>query len=159
MSSSRWKVLLWVTLVASALVALGVVQAMAKSSAPNTEPSHSKFAENGSGSIQAAARGTTLLWAVVDSDGRLARDEGARDADRLEPGRYEVLFNQNVRNCAYVASIGLSTSEGTATPGQISTSGRKGDRNGVFVSTQDSKGAEASRSFHLAVFCPTQSNQ
>ena len=156
MLSIRWKLLLSMALVASALVALGVAQAMARSSAPNTQPSQSKFADNGSGSFQAAATSTTLLWAVVDSDGHLARDEGARDAKRLEPGRYEVLFNQNVRNCAYVASLGLSTSEGAATPGQISTAGRSGARNGVFVSTQDSSGALASRSFHLAVFCPTR---
>jgi hypothetical protein len=155
MSSSRWKVLLLVALVAGALVALGVAQAMAKGSAPNTQPSQSKFANNGSGSVQAAAR-STVLWAVVDFEGHLARDEGARDANRLSTGRYEVLFNQNVRNCAYVASIGLSTSQGAATPGQISTAGRNGARNGVFVSTQDSSGALANRSFHLAVFCPVQ---
>ena len=156
MSSSRWKVLLSMALVVSALVALGVAQVMAKSNAPNTQPSQSKFADNGSGSVQAAATSTRLLWAVVDGDGRLARDEGARDADRLSPGRYEVLFNRNVRNCAYVASIGLSGHEGVASPGQISTAGRNGARNGVFVSTQNSSGGDASRSFHLAVFCPTQ---
>jgi hypothetical protein len=156
MSSSRWKVLLSMALVASALVALGVAQAMAKSSAPNTQPSQSKFADDGSGSFQAATTRTSLLWAVVDGDGRLARDKGARDANRLSPGRYEVLFNQNVRNCAYVASIGLSAHQGVASPGQISTSGRFGARNGVFVATQNSSGADASRSFHLAVFCPTR---
>jgi hypothetical protein len=157
MSPSRWRILLVVASVAGVLVALGVAQATVEpNAAPNTQPSPSRFADDGSESIQAAVTRQTLLWAVVNSDGSLARDKGARDANRIATGQYEVLFDQRVSNCAYVASIGIDTSQGSATPGEISTAARSGARNGVFVATQNSSGADASRSFHLAVFCPAR---
>jgi hypothetical protein len=92
-------------------------------------------------------------YAVVDSDGTLARGRGAVDAQRVGQGGYEVIFFRGVRNCAYVATIGLSGSEGTSQPGEITVVGRIGNSRGVFLTTHDSTGAFADRGFHLQVSC------
>ena len=155
--SSKWSVLLTamaaVVFAGFLLMAYGFAQTSAHNSA-NSQPSKSRFAAEGSGDFQASATNRNVLWAVVSSDGRLARDKGARDANRLRTGNYEVIFERNVRSCAYVATIGLPGAEGMASPGQISTVGRLGARNGVFVATQNSSGGRASRGFHLVVNCP-----
>lgn len=94
------------------------------------------------------------LWAVVNEDGTLARGFHAVSAAAAgSAGSYEVIFDRNVRNCAYVATIGLSGSSGTPGPGEIGVVGRNGNVNGVFVKTYDSTGAIATRGFHLAVHC------
>jgi ABC-type antimicrobial peptide transport system permease subunit len=93
------------------------------------------------------------FWAVVNSDGTLARDRGAVSSQRFTNGEYEVIFSRNVRNCAYVATIGLSGSFGISPPGEITVVGRFGNRRGVYVTTHDSTGAFADRSFHLQVSC------
>jgi hypothetical protein len=69
------------------------------------------------------------------------------------PGGYEVIFFRGVRNCAYVATIGLSGSQGVEAPGETTVVGRFENRRGVFVSTHDSTGAFAPRGFHLQVSC------
>jgi hypothetical protein len=94
-----------------------------------------------------------VFWAVVNSDGTLARDRGAVSAQRFAPGQYEVIFSRNVRNCAYVATIGLSGAENVSAPGEITVVGRFGNRRGVFVTTHDSTGTFADRGFHLQVSC------
>ena len=50
------------------------------------------------------------LFAVVEPDGRLARGCGAVSSQKvdIEVGAYEVIFDRNVRDCAYVATIGIS---------------------------------------------------
>ena len=157
MVSSKWSVLLvGVAALAFAgvlLIGSGFAQTPVQDTA-NSQPSESRFADDGSGDFQASAANASVLWAVVSSDGRLVRDKGAQDANRVGTGRYEVIFARNVRSCAYIASIGLPGAEGVAPPGQISTAGRNGARNGVFVATQNSSGGRASRGFHLVVNCP-----
>jgi hypothetical protein len=63
-----------------------------------------------------------------------------------------VIFNRNVRNCAYVATIG-DQADGQQPPGEITVATRNGNNNGVFVSTHDSAGVAADRDFHLIVIC------
>jgi len=94
--------------------------------------------------------GSSALWAVVRVEGTLARGSHATSAD-IFGGGYKVLFDQDVTNCAYVASIGGSTF--TVMDGEISATRLVGNANGVFVATFDSTGANASRPFHLAVHC------
>ena len=68
-------------------------------------------------------------------------------------GLYEVIFNQNVTACTYVASIG-NAAPGLLTPiGQASVVPRNGNANGVGVATVDSAGAAADLAFHLIVVC------
>ena len=105
----------------------------------------------------AAARATGTLFAVVNGfDGTLARGAGAVSAAKIPgfTGAYEVLFNQDVDRGAFLATIGLSATSGQEVPGEIVVNLRVGTTNGVFVQTSDSSGADADRSFHLAVVLP-----
>ena len=66
-----------------------------------------------------------------------------------------MIFNRNVRDCVYVATIGLCGFVGaTIPPGEISTVGRVSNPNGVFVVTADSAGVAQDKPFYLEVQCP-----
>jgi hypothetical protein len=93
----------------------------------------------------------STFFAVVNADGTLARGFRAASSQRLGLGNYEVVFNREVGNAAYVASIGLSGAIGAATPGEITVVGRAGNPKGVFVTTHSSAGAPADAGFHIAV--------
>ncbi|MGE5764303.1 MAG: hypothetical protein ACM3ZF_10630 [Mycobacterium leprae] len=71
---------------------------------------------------------------------------------RLGVGFYQVIFNRNVSNCAYVATIG-DQANGQQPPGEITVATRAGNNNGVFVSTHNSAGGAADLDFHLVVIC------
>jgi hypothetical protein len=105
----------------------------------------------------------TQLWAVIRSDGTIARQSGAvTNATPLSAaGQYLVTFNRDVRACAYQATIGasvnLTTVWSTVPPGHASvsfgavwTSQNPGT---VVVEAYDSAGTRAQRDFHLVVFC------
>jgi hypothetical protein len=94
------------------------------------------------------------LFAVVNSNGSLARGLGAvssRGTGLI--GNYEVIFNRDVRNCAYVATIGRFNT-GVAAPGEITVASRGGNNNGVFLTLKDSAGNRRAEGFHLVVTCP-----
>jgi hypothetical protein len=98
------------------------------------------------------AGSVTKLTAVVNASGSIARSQGTTSAGRLQAGAYEVIFNQNVSACTYVATLGSATT--SAQPaGMISVASRSGNANGVLVVTFDDFGAPTDRSFHLAVVC------
>ena len=61
------------------------------------------------------AGSVTKLTAVVNASGSLARSQGTTSAGHVGTGLYEVIFNQNVTACTYVASVGNPTS-GSPTP-------------------------------------------
>lgn len=97
----------------------------------------------------------TSLWAVVNAKGELVRGgTGTVSATALlEPGDFEVVFNRNVSNCAYIATLG-SPEAGATFAGMIAVATRLGNPNAVFVETFAEKGKAAiSEPFHLAVFC------
>ncbi|MBP0018610.1 MAG: glycoside hydrolase family 18 protein [Cyanobacteria bacterium SBLK] len=97
----------------------------------------------------------TELFAVVNLDGTLARGFGAVSSQRLSTGAYEVIFNRNVRNCAYVATVGLAGSSGATEPAAVSVVGRYNNVNGVYVATSGfSLGTQKDEPFHLIVQCP-----
>jgi hypothetical protein len=92
-------------------------------------------------------------FAVVGANGVIARGRGlASNPVRTGAGRYQLIFNRDVRGCAYVATQGVIGAT-TPGPGQIGTSALASNPNGVFVRTFDSQGAPADRSFHLIVSC------
>jgi hypothetical protein len=91
------------------------------------------------------------LFAVVDSAGSLARNCGAVNSDNLAVGDYRVLFNQDVSNCAWVATIGLP-GVGIPPTGQVSVAGLA-NLNGVAIRTSGDRGAAVNLPFHLAVHC------
>ncbi|MFK3983834.1 hypothetical protein ACI2K4_26070 [Micromonospora sp. NPDC050397] len=91
------------------------------------------------------------FFAVVNSNGTLARGYGAVSSTRLAVGQYQVVFNHDLRGSAYVGTLGLAGSVGGSPSGEIAVVGRNGVNNGVFVQTFSSAGVAADRGFHLAV--------
>jgi hypothetical protein len=100
----------------------------------------------------------TTLWAVVNNSnngGTLVRGgTGTLSATALlEPGAFEVVFDRDVSECAYIATLG-SPEAGTTSAGMIAVATRLGNPDAVFVETFGEKGKPSgSESFHLAVFC------
>jgi hypothetical protein len=91
------------------------------------------------------------FYAVVNSNGTLARGFQAVSSTRLVTGAYQVLFSHDITGSAYVGTIGLPGTSGSSPSGEIAVVGRAGAPNGVFVQTFDSAGKAADRSFHLAI--------
>jgi hypothetical protein len=93
----------------------------------------------------------TVMWAVVNSNGSLARSSGGVSSSAINTGTYDVEFSRNVTACAYSATIG-STGTGTAL-GQIGEASRSGHPNGVYVETANTSGATTAEPFHVMVVC------
>jgi hypothetical protein len=89
---------------------------------------------------------------VVTSAGLVARGRGVSSASRTAPGRYQVIFDRDVRTCTYVASVG---DQGGAAPaaGLVETAQLASNVNGVSLRTQNSAGNPTDRPFHLIVSC------
>lgn len=102
-----------------------------------------------------AGSGVKVFFAVVNSDGSLARGKGATGSFSLSAGSgdYEVDFNRDVTGCAYVATLGNATA-GTAPNGFITDAARAGNPDAVFVKTSNTAGAAADIQFHLVIACP-----
>jgi hypothetical protein len=92
-------------------------------------------------------------FAVVNSNGSLARGNCMVRSAKMGTGWYEVIFNGSVRNCLYSATIGSAGSVGSPPKGQIGVIGRATDVRGVWVETTTSGGSYTNLGFHLAVFC------
>ena len=89
-------------------------------------------------------------WAVINADGTFRRGSGNFSAftRRLNTGQYQIAFDINVRNCAYVAT----TTDGFA--GQTGVrEGSSGFSSDVEVFTTDSAGNAANLPFHVIVTC------
>jgi hypothetical protein len=92
------------------------------------------------------------LWAIVNPSGSLSRSSGTTSTGRLGLGQYEVIFNQDVQNCIYQATVGDAGVISGAL-GMTSVGRRSGNANGVRVNTRNQNGAAADRGFHLIVVC------
>src|SRR5262245_44081008 len=91
----------------------------------------------------------TALWAVVNTDGTMARGSHVTSTQKLEPqfitagvgptaagdGAYEVVFDRDVSDCAYVATLGSANVSDVLGRGGVSVSPRFANVNGVFVQT------------------------
>jgi hypothetical protein len=99
-----------------------------------------------------AAGGTR--YAVVNAGGQAVRSRGATSAARTGDGRYQVIFDGDVRNCAYFATIADPSAAGPPQNSQISVASLASNVNGVSIRTENgTNGAEANRGFHLIVMC------
>jgi hypothetical protein len=117
----------------------------------------------GGGSIKESTLGTVpgafltvgaARFAVVNANGQAVRGRDISSAARTEEGRYQVIFNGNVRNCAYYATIGGISAATPPSHSEISVSSLGSNVNGVAVRTQNGgNGAQLDRSFHLIVMC------
>jgi hypothetical protein len=115
----------------------------------------------GGGAVKESTLGTvpgasvadgTARFASVTADGVLARGRSVTSAARTSPGRYQVIFDRDVRNCVFQATI---ADAGAAAPpqGEIGASALSSNVNGVAVRTENSAGNPADRPFHLIVPC------
>ncbi len=95
------------------------------------------------------------LWAVVNTNGTLAYANGATNSFAIfgYVGTYEVDFQQNVTQCSYSASLGLTNSTWSPYAGSVTVASRYLNPDGVFVQTFDSSGNLVSQPFHLSVAC------
>ena len=98
------------------------------------------------------AGSVTRLTAVVNASGSLARSQGTTSAGRIQTGRYEVIFNQAVTGCTYVATIG-DPATGIPPDGEIGVAARSGNANGVLVVAHNSAGLDTDLPFHVVVVC------
>lgn len=97
----------------------------------------------------------TARWAVVTADGLLARGRGLgpNPVARTGEGRYQVIFDADVRGCAYTATVGDASAAGPPQGAEISTSSLGSNVNAVTVRTEQSAGNPIDRPFHLVLSC------
>jgi hypothetical protein len=115
----------------------------------------------GGGSIKESSLGTvpgafvahgSARFAVVNAGGVLIRGRNA-SAARTGEGRYQVLFEADVRGCGYYATVGGPTAAPPPENGQITVSALASNVNGVDVRTTGANGNDANKPFHLVVLC------
>lgn len=126
------------------------VGASSGSAAANTEVGRATTAAT----TTSTALPPKVVFAVVNSNGTLARGKAVARVAQLSTNTYEVIFTRNVRTCAYQATVGLTTSSGSLPNGQVTVVGRVTSVNGVFLVTSNGTGAAAAQPFHLTVNCP-----
>jgi hypothetical protein len=93
------------------------------------------------------------IWAVVNSDGTLARhSKDITGVVRIAPGQYRVFARGNVRNCAYEVTAGAA---GLTAPPRTYADAAQGffDTRSAFVETYDSTGTRVDSDFYLAILC------
>lgn len=92
-------------------------------------------------------------FAVVNAGGQGVRGRGTTSVARTGEGRYQVIFDADVRGCGYYATIGGPTAAAPPDNGQITVSGLGSNVNGVDIRTTGANGVQANKPFHLIVFC------
>jgi hypothetical protein len=92
-------------------------------------------------------------FAVVNAGGQQVRARGTTSSARTAEGRYQVIFDRDVRSCAYYATVGGPTAAAPPDNGQITVSGLGSNANGVDIRTTGANGNDANKPFHLLVLC------
>ena len=92
-------------------------------------------------------------YAVVNAGGQGVRGRGTTSVARTAEGRYQVIFDADVRGCGYYATIGGPTAAAPPDNGQITVSGLGSNVNGVDIRTTGANGNDANKPFHLVVLC------
>jgi hypothetical protein len=90
--------------------------------------------------------------AVISNVGGTVRGRGVASSGQTGTGQYQVIFDRDVRNCVYAATLGDESAAGPGN-GQISVTSLASNVNGVRVVTRNSAGEVENRSFHLIVSC------
>ena len=133
---------------AAAVLAMGAAVAAPALAANEADPNIS--AED---QIPSPPAADDTYSAFVQDNGKLKRGVGAKKAKKLGKGEYEVIFENDVKDCVWVATIGLPGT-GDPYPGIISTALRKGNNKGIYILTGDQKAFLENLSFALVVTCP-----
>jgi len=93
------------------------------------------------------------IWAVVNSDGTLARhSKDITGVLRVTTGQYRVFAKGDVRNCAYEATGG---DVGLGVPPRTYADVAQGlfDTRAVFVETYDSTATRVDSDFYVTILC------
>lgn len=113
----------------------------------------------GGGSIKESTLGPVQALAhqaVVTGAGVLARGRGVSSVVRTAAGRYQVVFDRDVRGCVYTATVGDVGAAGPGT-GTASVASTAANANAVDVRTVTYNAAgnpvDENRAFHLLVSC------
>jgi hypothetical protein len=116
-------------------------------------PTGDKGATGEAGPRGAAGGNSDIEWAVVDPNGTLARPTAAATVQKLGAGTYAVVFKQDVTQCAYEATIGLSGTIAVENPGYATVVRWSENADGVFVQTYNERAELEDKGFHLVVVC------
>jgi hypothetical protein len=92
-------------------------------------------------------------FAVVNAGGQGIRGRGTTSVARTAEGRYQVIFDADIRGCAYYATIGGPTAAAPPDNGQITVSSLGSNVNGVDIRTTGANGNDTNKPFHLVVLC------
>jgi hypothetical protein len=93
------------------------------------------------------------LWLVAAGDGTVARSSGLTALTRQGPGRYEARFVQDVRGCAYTATVADPGNGLVYAPGLAFTASGHLSADGVYVETKNLAGGLTDLPFQLTVSC------
>jgi hypothetical protein len=91
----------------------------------------------------------TQLFAVVDINGNMTAGTPGSHVTWLGTGQYEVSFNRDVRQCAYVATSANAHSQAL----NIFTASGHLSSQGVFIETKNQGGGLTNGALHLVVTC------
>ena len=72
---------------------------------------------------------------VISNLGALVRGRGITSASKTGDGQYQAIFDADVRNCTYFATLGDESAAGPPAAGQIAVSSAASNANGVRVVT------------------------
>lgn len=97
------------------------------------------------------AQSTT--WVIAAGDGTVVRSSGLTGLTRLAPGRYEARFTQDVRKCAYTATVADPSNALVFNPGLVFTAAGHRSPDGVYVETKNLAGGLTDFPFQLTVTC------
>jgi len=92
-------------------------------------------------------------FTVVNAGGQQVRGRGTSSVARTAEGRYQAIFDADVRGCGYFATIGGPTAAAPPNNGQITVSSLGSNVNGVDIRTTGADGNDANKPFHLVVLC------
>ena len=84
---------------------------------------------------------------------RNVRGRGVTSAARTAAGRYQVIFDADVRNCGYFATVGGPTASAPPVNRKVSVSSLASNVNGVAVRIEANNGTQVDGPFHLVVLC------
>jgi hypothetical protein len=83
----------------------------------------------------------------------VVRGRDVSSAARTGAGRYQVVFNADVRSCGYYATVGDPSAAGPPQNAHASVASLGSNVNGVAIRVENNGGGEVDRGFHLVVLC------
>lgn len=147
--------------VIKAVLSLTVVAAFASAPAI-AEEQFATPASAHTSTVALTATNCNTFCAVVNADGSLARGHAFTTSTHVSTGAYQVLFNtsataqKDISKCVWLATPGFGTFGGSQPATFVTTAGRSGTTNGVWVVTFQQKNGAAvavDAPFMLEVSC------